>query len=473
MKRRFTISLQNRLTLTYALFTGLALAALTLTVNIAAGLVFSALAKENIAEKSAEIVRAVEEQYDPMSRSFDALTLQVMGMYFVHEGYLVTVEDRGGNPLWSARSCNMRQCMDVIRGITERMEGGFGVKGAMQTRRYPLEFAGQRVGSVTIETYGPFFYSETETRFLTAINRLLLAAGAVLTLLSAFVSMILARDLATPIRIAEQGARRIAQARGADAGGGRAVRIPDRCRTRELAGLSRSINELAAELEEGERRQKQFTADIAHELRTPLTCLQGNIEAMIDGVYAPDTEHLESCREEILRLATLIQDLSTLTSLEWDAIVLHQSEFRLEKLLEAVAEQFRPEAREKGITLSLEIPGGGEAVPPITADYDRLKQVFINLLSNAVKYTDQGGVTITLSDGEVSVADTGMGIPTEDLPHIFERFYRSDKSRSRDSGGAGIGLSIAAAIVRAHGGTISAAGGAESGAGGSVFRVRL
>ncbi|MDR2483757.1 MAG: HAMP domain-containing histidine kinase [Treponema sp.] len=470
MKRRFTISLQNRLTLTYALFTGLALAALTLTVNIAAGLVFSALAKENIAEKSAEIVRAVEDQYDPMSRSFDALTLQVMGIYFVHEGYLVTVEDSGGNSLWSARSCNMRQCMDVIRGITERMEGGFGIKGAMQTRRYPLEFAGRMVGNVIIETYGPFFYSETETRFLTAVNRLLLAAGAVITLLSAFISMILARDLAAPIRIAEQGARRIAQARGA--GGGRAVRIPDRCRTRELAGLSRSINELAAELEEGERRQKQLTADIAHELRTPLTCLQGNIEAMIDGVYAPDAEHLESYREEILRLAKLIQDLGTLTSLEWDAIVLHQSEFRLEKLLEAVAEQFKPEARDKGITLSLEIPGG-EAGPPITADYDRLKQVFINLLSNAVKYTDRGGVTITLAGGEVRVADTGMGIPAEDLPHIFERFYRSDKSRSRDSGGAGIGLSIAAAIVRAHGGTITAESGAESGGGGSVFRVRL
>ena len=142
------------------------------------------------------------------------------------------------------------------------------------------------------------------------------------------------------------------------------------------------------------------------------------------------------------------------------------------------AEQWRPAAREKGITINLNLR---ESV--VTADYDRLKQVFVNILSNAVKYTDGGSITITVEEpassgakgmdcgvqGEVTVADSGIGIAEEDLPHIFERFYRSDKSRSRSTGGSGIGLAIAAAIVQAHGGTI----GAESGGKGTIIRVRV
>lgn len=493
MKHGLSISLKNRLTLTYTLFISLALGILTVVINLFTGLIFNALVKENIAEKSGEIVRAIEEQYNPMSAGFDALTVEAMGMYFVHEGYIVTVEDALENPVWSARSCDMQQCMDVISGIAERMEGRFRLNGAVQTRGYPVMFSGRTVGTVTIETYGPFFYSETETRFLTSINRLLLIAAVFLTALGIVISRMLAGAIAKPVLKAGEAARRIAQihgtaaVRGADSGGGSAIRIQDRYRTRELAGLSRSINELAAELEEGERRQKQLTADIAHELRTPLTCLQGNIEAMIDGVYAPDPERLESCHEEILRLANLVQDLNTLTGLEWENIALHKTEFDLAKLLELTAEQWSPQAREKGIAINLKLrESPGTSVPLITADYDRLKQVFINLLSNAVKYTDRGGISISLEEtahgvftpGKGSEAnsrfciyfsDTGIGIPKEDLPRIFERFYRSDKSRSRSTGGSGIGLAIAAAIVRAHGGTITA----ESGAAGSVFRVCL
>jgi signal transduction histidine kinase len=276
------------------------------------------------------------------------------------------------------------------------------------------------------------------------------------------------------------------------------IRIPDQYKTRELAELSRSLNELAAELEEAERRQMRLSSDIAHELRTPLTCLQGNLEAMIDGVYKPDQEHLESCHEEIMRLISLVQDLNTLTLFEWEtgylsgeggsdvsygrAKNLHKTEFDLAKLLRITAEQFRTAANEKGIEIKLNL-----IESPITADYDRLKQVFINLLSNAVKYTDRGSITIAIGEGAggwvVTIADTGIGIPESDLPHIFERFYRSDKSRSRrterfGTGGAGIGLTIAAAIVQAHGGTIgaessgdAAAGGGASG--GTVFRVVL
>jgi signal transduction histidine kinase len=296
------------------------------------------------------------------------------------------------------------------------------------------------------------------------------------------ISVVLAGAIARPILKAEKAARSIAafhrEAPRVREKQSSLIRIHDRYTTRELADLSRSINELAEELEEGERRQKQLSLDIAHELRTPLTCLQGSIEAMMDGVWEADAERLGSCHEEVIRLAKLVEDLNTLTGLEWNEITLNKTGFDLSKLLQSTAEQFYPAAAEKGIAIELNL------IPsPVTADYDRLKQVFINLLSNAVKFTDSGSICVSIRQGaaqdsggswDVSVTDTGPGIAEDEIPRIFERFYRSDKSRTRSTGGAGIGLTIAAAIAAAHGGRITAAnrpaGDLSSGA---VFTVQL
>jgi signal transduction histidine kinase len=483
----FTIRLHNRIALTCTLFTGAALGILALAMNLFTGAAFNTLVKENIGERNREIVRSIGELYDPLSRSFDSLAVEAIGMYFVHEGYIVTVEDGRGEPVWDARSCDMRQCADVINDISSRMERDFGLDGAIQQQSYPVYYSGMTVGTVRVETYSPFFYSETETQFLVSMNRLFLIAGLVLALVSAAVSLPLSRSIARPILKAGEAARRIAQVHrghGGKAGGGVAVRIDERYRTWELRELSRSINELAAELEEGERRQKQLSADIAHELRTPLTCLRGSIEAMIDGVYRPDRERLESCHEEIMLLTRLVEDLHTLTGLEWETIELTPTTFDLAKLIQTTAEQFRAAANEKGIVLRLDL-----VESPVTADYERLKQVFVNLLSNAVKYTERGSITIGIGKAgggwDITVADTGIGIAEDDMPHVFERFYRADKSRARartrtrgrDAGGTGIGLAITAAIVAAHGGTISVERGSgengERGGTGSTFRVHL
>jgi signal transduction histidine kinase len=478
MTHNFSISLKNRIALTYALFFSLAVGTLCFIINLFAGLFFTGLVKDNIAAKNMEIVRIVEEQYNPMDERYNTETIEAMGMHFASEGFIVTVEDSGGRNIWDARSCNMRHCMDVLQDISVRMEGRFYISGAMRMDQYPVIIGNREVGTVIIETYGPFFYSETEARFLSTINWLLLITGIVLTGISIVISATLSRTIAKPIQRAGEAAKKIAQFYSGNADKRQylqskpVIRIPDKYKTRELAELSRSINTLASELEEGERRQKQITSDVAHELRTPLTCLQGNIEAMLDGVYQSDREHLESCQEEIIRLTNLVQDLNTLTTLEWDTITLNNTTFDLSKLLQTTAEQWKPSAREKGITIELHTQ---ETI--ITADYDRLKQVFVNLLSNAVKYTDSGGITITTeavneSPGPqciVLVADTGIGVPEDDLPHIFERFYRSDKSRNRSTGGAGIGLAIAAAIVRAHGGIIEA----KNGKSGTVFSVAI
>ena len=466
------ISFKNRLALSYALFISLALGALCFVINFFSGIFFTNLIKDNIAERSAEIVTAISGQYNPLIEGFDLGAIEAIGMYFVRAGYIVTVEDENGSPVWDARSCDMQCCVSTIDGIAARMKGHFGLSGEMRTERYPVNHGHRTVATVIIETYGPFFYSETETRFLASINRLLLIAGIVLTGLSIIISAALSRTIVQPILTAGEAAHQIARIYSDTRAVERPlVRIPDHYHTRELASLSRSINALAGELEKREVRQKQLTGDIAHELRTPLTSLQGTIEAMIDGVYAPGREHLENCLEEIIRLANLVKDLEILAALEWETISLNKTEFDLAKLLRVTAEQWKAAAHEKGIEITLHTQ---EAV--ITADYDRLKQVFINLLSNAVKYAAIGGggsISISMEPAEipgkwkVAIADTGIGIPEDEIPHIFERFYRADKSRSRNTGGAGIGLTIAAAIIRAHGGTIEA----KSSPVGAVFTV--
>ena len=204
------------------------------------------------------------------------------------------------------------------------------------------------------------------------------------------------------------------------------------------------------------------------------------MEAMIDGVYVPDREHLVSCHEEILRLINLVKDLHVLTGLDGEGGFpygsgdLNKTDFDLATLIHITAEQFRAAAHEKGIALCLDLRES-----PINADYDRLKQVFVNLLSNAVKYTDSGKITVAITKGaknwDVVIADTGIGIPEGDIPHVFERFYRTDKSRSRSTGGAGIGLAVAAAIVAAHGGTIDveSKNNGSAASAGTLFRVRL
>jgi signal transduction histidine kinase len=470
MKRKLAISLANRLAVTYVLFICLALGILALLVNHFSGVFFTALVKNNVAAKSREIVSAVEMQYDPSRICFDTAAVETVGMLFVHEGFIISIEDYAGSAVWEARFCDMEQCVSVISGIAARMENNFNLKGALIKEVYPLRYRNLPIGSVTIETYGPFFYSESEIEFLTSINRLLFITSIVFIGISVIISAALSRTISKPILIAGKAARQIAQIYSKQVKPEYSfLRINENYRTKELEELSRSINTLAGELEESNRRQKQLTSDIAHELRTPLSCLQVNLDAIIEGAYPMNKEQLESCREEVLRLANLIQDMNILTGLEWEHITLNKTEFDLSQLLRVTVEQFKLPAAEKDIAIHLVL---AESV--IDADYDRLKQVFINIVSNAVKYTNSGSITISMkktesAQCEITVSDTGIGIPQDDLPRIFERFYRADKSRSRSTGGAGIGLTIADAIVRAHGGTIEV----KSGAAGTIFTVIL
>ncbi|HET7082775.1 MAG TPA: ATP-binding protein [Candidatus Limnocylindria bacterium] len=222
---------------------------------------------------------------------------------------------------------------------------------------------------------------------------------------------------------------------------------------REVRALARAFNAMSAKLEEAEQDRRSALADVSHELRTPLTVIQGNLEALVDGVYPADAAHLEPILAETRILERLIEDLRTLTLAEAGSLVLHREPTDLGALLTDVAASYLGHAEQSGISLSVT---AADDLPILDIDPARLREVVSNLLTNALRHTPREG-TVELSAGlagdqvEVTVHDTGSGIPPDQLDRIFERFYRSS-----DSPGSGLGLPIARGLVEAHGGTITA-----------------
>jgi len=305
------------------------------------------------------------------------------------------------------------------------------------------------------------FQSEVEVMhrlFIAAMGRSLVLASLAAAGVGLLLSLLLFRRVVRPVGGMMAMAERIAagdySARARGAG-------PD-----EIGRLAEALNRMAAALATLERLRKDLVANVAHELRTPLANLQGYLEAIGDGVAPASPETIRSLQEEVLRLVRLVEGLHALSLFDAQLPRRRAEPVDLGALARRVLDLRRPEFAARRIALSDQMgPDGGA-----WGDADLLTQALSNMLDNALKYTPEGGevgVTVALAaEGvRVTVSNSGEGIAAEDLPFIFERFYRSEKSRSRSSGGAGIGLSIVKEVARVHGGDV----GAESANGRTVF----
>ncbi|WP_375496089.1 sensor histidine kinase [uncultured Nostoc sp.] len=239
----------------------------------------------------------------------------------------------------------------------------------------------------------------------------------------------------------------------------------------ELSGLSASFNRMAASLEGVEARRREVIGDMTHELRTPLTVVRGYLEELADGEIEASPEIYRRLAKETRRLERLVNDLQELSKAEAGYLPINIQRVNLRPLLESLMEKFTDQLLEDGPVLLLKCPS---VIPPVLADIDRTEQVLVNLLGNAVYYTNEGSITIDVgteaSQLWIAVIDTGIGIAPENLPHVFERFWRADQSRDRHSGGTGIGLTISHRLIELQGGKIQV----ESELGvGSTFRFFL
>jgi len=307
---------------------------------------------------------------------------------------------------------------------------------------------GEMTGMSSVD--GQPMMGQAENDFLSDVRRSLWISGGLSGLAAVALALIVSRQLTRPLR-------RLAAAAGEIARGNLAVRVNER--TQDEAGqVGRAFDTMADALQQQEQARQSFMTDIAHELRNPLSVLRGNLEAIQDGLLEPTPEQVSTLHGQSMALSRLVEDLRTLSLASTGHLDIHRQEMDLRQVVGAVVAGFQPSAAERGIVLSLQAPN---ELPFVFADPERVGQALRNLIDNALRYTPPGGsvvVSLTADEGQVTVAvaDTGGGVTPEDLPHVFDRFYRADRSRSRATGGSGVGLAIVKQLVEAQGGGVSA-----------------
>lgn len=455
-------SLRTQLSLTILTVLLLVIGLISIFANFVINRQFETYLAEQETARSENIVSDLGGQWNAMTKTWNKEYIHAIGMYSLYDGYILKILDNNNQVIWDAENHDMTLCSQIMSDIIARMEKA-KKSGDFDSHTFDLMQSGQKTGSVIISYYGPYFYSESDFRFINALNTLLIYIGLAAFAVSIITGLLLARRITRPVSRAAEAAKRISK-------GDYAVRIKNETNTRELEDLISAINHLSKALENQEKLRQQLTGDVAHELRTPLTSVGSHLEAMIEGIWEPTTQRLQSCREEVLRLGSIVSDLEQLARVEHQNLKLNLVLTDMWEVVQSVAPAWEAEARKQNIRFSV---SGSKAVVP--ADKDRLAQVVMNLLSNAVKYTPKNGaidvsVFATEQSAVLEVRDSGIGIPEDEVPFIFERFYRTDKSRNRKSGGAGIGLAIVKSIVTAHGGTITVE--SENGRG-SKFTVKL
>jgi signal transduction histidine kinase len=345
-----------------------------------------------------------------------------------------------------------------------RFDGGVhvGVANGVEYAAVPLRQTGAPGMFYAVREVPGFWVSSV--RFLTEFWWQLLVAGAVAAVVALVIARWLARGMTQPLRDMAEAARRMET-------GDYSRRVVTDSRD-EVGRLAEAFNRMSAELGGLEMLRRELVANVSHELKTPISALRAHLENLLDGVEEPNPETLQVMLVQSERLGRLVDELLDLSKLESGDVPLEREPVEVAPLVAQVLSEIQVARPEAAVSVSDELPVD---LPAVYADRERVHQVLFNLLDNAVRLTPSGGrVTVTASrhDGsvEVAVADTGPGISAEDLPRVFERFFRVDASRSRDDGGTGIGLAIARSVVEAHGGRIWA----ESEPGkGSTFTFEL
>lgn len=430
-----------------------------LTVLIAVGLVsfFSSYFihdqfKGYIIEKQTQtinqIVAQASLQYNTSTNSWDQEKVHEVGMYALYSGYIIKVYDNESNSIWDAEVWDMSACVQLINDITHRMLNQFpSQEGHFVSSDYLLEYKGSDIGKVTISYYGPYFYQVDDLNFINQLQSILLIIALISILSSVFVGVYFAKTLTRPILKTIDATKSIAS-------GHYNYSIDDHTNITEVSELIESINYLSKTLNEQDRIKKQITSDVAHELRTPLSTLLINIEAVRDGLVELDANRLKSLYDEVLRLTNIVKDLEQLNKIEVSSQKLDYQEFDIKELLAECFQSLEFKLKEKKIDIYLNINSFN-----ISADRNRLYQVFYNLILNACLYSNTNSQIVINGEKKdhyitIEIKDNGIGIPEESLPYIFERFYRVDSSRNRDSGGSGIGLTIVKQFVEAHEGRV-------------------
>ena len=363
----------------------------------------------------------------------------------------VEIKDADNNTIYSSGKSYLqnKNMMGMGNMMGTMMQNFSGINmGEYTENKYPLITDNKERGTIIIGYFGTSYLSSASISFISTLNHSFMVSAVIALIFGVIISIILSEQISKPLAKITETANKM---RFGDLN----VRAMVNTNTKEIDELSNSINYLAETLNSQEMLRKRLTSDMAHELRTPLTTLKTHVEAFIDGIWEPTNERFETFNEEIERLTKMVDNLRDLAKLEQANISLNKSKINISVELEKIIDNFKPLYIKEDYKLISTI------TPEITAimDKDKFKQIINNLLSNSYKSLNPNGrVEVILKKGNqniiIKVSDNGIGIPEKDIPYIFERFYRSDLSRNKNTGGSGIGLTITKAFVEAHGGKI-------------------
>ncbi|MCC5910482.1 MAG: HAMP domain-containing protein [Clostridiaceae bacterium] len=405
-----------------------------------------------------EVIEVIQQAYST-NEGWTGITLENLQISPLVHNFDIVIKDVEDRIIFESRMENnmLRMHRDMMRRMGSRRMSGMHHtmmneslrQGDYTVDTYTLQQDGQPIGMVELGYIGPFTVSERDVAFMREINNAIIYAAVIAILISIGIGYYFSNVFSKPILRITKAANDI---RRGDLG----TTVEINNKTLELQELSQSINHLSSSLKQQEILRKRLTSDISHELRTPLTILQSHIEAISDGIWEPTPDKLDICKNEVIRLMRLVEQLKYLNNIEKHQMTLDSSRYNLTQDLQQIIEGFHYQFQNKGIKVNTNIK---EAVI-VEGDRDKMKQVIINLITNALKFTEnRGTVDIQLTKEKekikIIVKDTGIGIEKKDLPYIFERFYRTDESRNRKTGGSGIGLTITKTIVDAHGGSIT------------------
>ncbi|KXG73668.1 sensor histidine kinase [Thermotalea metallivorans] len=442
------ISLKTKLSLSYIAIVMVCVALTSIFSNIYFERHFREYIMQNQEQKYKDIVASVGRQYEEKGQ-WRYEGIQNIGINALEQGLIIKVIDITDKIVWDARTYNNGACEQIISNMARKVSKYYpNLKGEYVEKTFPVFYGEKKVGSVAIGHYGPLYLSDHDIIFLRALNKVFVTIGIFSMFIAFTFGILMSNRLTKPISRVIDTAQMIAK-------GYFGGRSHEKSTTKEINQLTATVNNLAETLEMQEKLRRRLTEDVAHELRTPLATLQSHLEAMIDGIWELDGKRLKSCHDEIIRLNRLVDDLERLAQYESENLILNYARFDISSLVEQIVLNFEHDYHQKGV----EIYFDGKKEILVCADKDKISQVIVNLISNALKYTNKGGkVNVSVSSDQdaigLRVKDTGIGISKDNLPFIFERFYRVEKSRNRITGGAGIGLTITKAIVEAHRGKI-------------------
>lgn len=372
-----------------------------------------------------------------------------IGIDALRKGIALNVYDHAGQELWSVfkdeKVLSDYTLLDIAHNM-QNIDGDWNQ--TLEEYQVPIySDDSHSVGYAQIAHYASTYYMDNDMELFQTVNRIIVVIGVVSLVGIVLGSAILSRSISKPMRKVSRMAKKIET-------GEYKKELSYDSKIIEVNELVSSINHLSTALNEQENLRKQLTTDIAHELRTPLTTVKGHLDVIIAGIWEPTPERLMSINEEVTRISKLVDELRNLAKYDSEKSNMEYEEIEVESFLNSIVYNYQVQALEKRITIMANLN-------PMIIKVDRKKfsQVIVNLLSNGIKYTNEGGQIIIENWSNdnyyaISIQDNGLGIPESEIPHIFERFYRVDKSRNKETGGIGVGLTIVKSIVESHGGTI-------------------